>query len=48
MNKGKGDKPRNRLLTIENKQKVTRREVGGEMCEIGERDERVLITMSTE
>ena len=31
-------KPRNRLLTIEIKLMVTRREVGGEMGEIGEGD----------
>jgi len=29
---------KNRLFTIENKLLVTRREVGGEMGEIGERD----------
>ena len=40
MNKGekKGDKPRNRLLTIENKLMVTREEVGGGMGEIGDGD----------
>ena len=32
------EKPRNRLLIIENKQMVTRGEVGGGMYEIGERD----------
>ena len=32
------DKPRNRLLTIENKLMVTRGEVGGGMGEIGDGD----------
>ena len=29
MNKGEKDKPKNRLLTIENKLMVTREEIGG-------------------
>ena len=38
MNKGgkEREKPKHRLLTIENKKMVTRRELGGEMGEIGE------------
>ena len=36
--KKKEDKPKNRLLTIENKLMVTRGEVGGGMGEIGEGD----------
>ena len=36
--KEKRGKPRNRLLTIENKLLVTRKEVGGGMCEIGDGD----------
>ena len=38
VNKDKQDKPKNRLLTIENKLVVARREVGGRMGEIGEGD----------
>ena len=45
MSKGKkkgrereGDKPRNRLLTIDNKLVVTRGKVGGKMGEIGDGD----------
>ena len=43
MSKGKNkkrerDKPRNRLLTIENKLMVTRGEEGGEIGEIGDGD----------
>ena len=37
----KRGKPRNRLLTIENKLMVTGREVGGGMDEIGDKDEGV-------
>ena len=36
--KQKRDKPRNILLTIENKPIVTREEVDGEMGEIGDED----------
>ena len=36
--KREGGKPRNRLLTVENKQMVTRREVGGKMGKIGDGD----------
>ena len=38
MNKGKWDKPENRLLNIENKLLVIRGEVGEGMSEIGEED----------
>ena len=36
--KGEGEKPRNRLLTVEIKLMVTRREVGGRMGDIGDGD----------
>ena len=38
MSTGERGKPRNRLLTVENKQMVTRREVGGKMGKIGDGD----------
>ena len=48
MNNNKRDKPKNRLLSIENKPRVTRGEVGGRIGKTVEGIKSTFIMMSTE